>query len=93
MFSLKDVGCYADGCTGHQHVRNTLAQLVEDTAPRRDAREIEPLVQSLRADVWPDDMSDENDAIEYLHKFTDARCVWELVDGELFLNKSDWETE
>jgi hypothetical protein len=78
-FTEIDVGCFADGAQGHRYVRHTLADLVDSLG---DAA----LAKSLRNyDAAPDDLSDEDAALDLLHEHTAPGLVWGFVDGDLML--------
>lgn len=65
-------GCYADGAFGHSHVRDVLADLVEDAlaedkhAPADERTRLEALVDELRG-PQSDDAGEEDEALDYLN--------------------------
>lgn len=96
MFHTHDTGCFADGSFGHDHVRATLANLLElmfrhhprggDGVHWGDAA---PLVAELRGEM-SDDASEEYDAINMLNTLCCASGVYfTLEDGDLVLTESE----
>ena len=83
-FTIANVGCYADGANGHNHLRSVLANLLEDITD--DSSVV--LVESLRGPM-PDDCGDELDALDILQDATDSRLTWTLDNGELMLREDD----
>ncbi len=98
MFLISDVGCYADGALGHQHVRDKMADLLERLYrhhPRGGnglywESDIKALVAELRGEM-SDDASEEYEAIEWLNRecYDDTR--FELIEGNLVLVGDDLE--
>lgn len=89
-FTAEHVGCYADGASGHTHVRAVLGGLLKGTvsvgpvgiALRVKARLI---IEALRADM-SDDASEEDKALDFLNTHSCADGVqFELCDGDLIL--------
>jgi hypothetical protein len=80
IFTDNDAGCHADGTFGHQHVRDTLGDLLVDASDKLDG----DLLVSLQG-TMPDDAWDEDEALEALQSVTDEGLTWELHDGDLVL--------
>lgn len=80
-YNLTDVGCYLDSTFGRQRIRWELAEMIRGL-PGADA----DLMSSLRGPLEeaPDDLSDEDDALEILQAVTDD-ASWEFRDGDLML--------
>lgn len=78
-WTAADAGCWADGASGHNHVRHMLAWLVVIVNGE--------LFQRLQEEP-SDDLSEEDDAIKELNKHT-AGATWELVDGDLMLSADE----
>lgn len=74
-------GCYAESAQGHQHVRNTLADLLDCL------QSWSPLIPELRKEM-SDDASEEDEALTVLNLHCDG-CFWELLDGELMLTAEE----
>lgn len=73
------IGCYGDGSFGHAHVRQRLADLVEEYS--------EDLAEELRGEM-SDDGGEEDGALEVLNEHTaNDGVVWEFVDGDLMLSR------
>lgn len=86
-----DLGCWADGSLGHDHIRARLAWfLVINDCP--DIR----LIESLRGEM-SDDALEENDALDWLNDniSADFECYFEMADGDLMLveNVEDEDNE
>ena len=77
-YTKDDLGCYADGSLGHTHIREVLAEMVEDYYPS--------LAQELRA-TPSDDFEEEDTAIELLNDKAVANeyILFAMVDGDLVL--------
>jgi hypothetical protein len=86
IFTGEDVGCYADGCNGQAHIRTTLADYIEQIMPEGSDPE---LLNSLRSDDYPDDFSDEEDAIDILQSVTADGLCWVMESGDLLLVAED----
>ena len=83
-YTITDVGCYIDGASGHSDHRHQLASMIEDYNA--------VLANELRDgnwQNWPDDLSDEDDAIELLDAHTDEGLYWFCEAGGLFLTESE----
>jgi hypothetical protein len=86
-FGLEDIGCFADGAFGHQHCRNTLANLVDYIDQRRlVSREFETLSRSLRGEM-PEDAWDEYEALDLLNEHCDPRVAFAFEWGDLILGE------
>ena len=88
-FKAKDVGCFADGTYGHQHIRERLATEVE-TIARRTVKvdEVKDLLASLRGEM-SDDASEEDEALDFLNSYAASNVRFEFVDGDLMLVTDD----
>lgn len=75
IYLKEDVGCYADGSFGWDHVRARLADLVESL----DAN----LADDLRS-TMTDDAGEEEEALDLLQDVTESGLVW-MLDGDLLL--------
>lgn len=72
-----EIGCYADASLGWNHVRNALADIIEEYN--------KTLAEYLRnPEVGGDD---EDEALEILNHYTESGLVWVLDDEGLFLLK------
>ena len=94
-FTKADVGLYADGAFGHEHLRNKLADLLVHVNPKESPRIskiwAETLI-SLTCKEPPDDCRDEDEAIELLNECACAPSVhFVMRDGDLILVDSDVE--
>jgi hypothetical protein len=85
-FTKRDVGCYADGAYGHDHIRERLADLVESVGRRSLA--LDKLIEDLR-NPMSDDASEEEDALDYLQTFTAEGVYWAFEGGDLILWEDD----
>ncbi len=74
-----DLGCYADGALGHDHIRSQLALLVQEV----DGFDPD-LAESLRGEM-PDDAWDEDEALNLLNSHTAEGLVWTFEGGDLLL--------
>lgn len=86
-FTKEDLGCWADGALGHDHVRSVLADLLEQSARRytsEHAWAMRQTASSLRQPMG-DDASDEGEALTYLNDDCEDGVHFELVDGDLVL--------
>ena len=85
-FTAQDLGCYADGCLGHDHIRATLAYLLETLSRDLILCSTSGLLlsDSLLREM-PDDASDEAEALELLNEDTVEGISWLLLDGDLVL--------
>jgi hypothetical protein len=84
-YTKKDCGCYIDGAFGEDHRRAKLASLIRglETSEMIDARGYSVL-ESLQGNP-PDDLSDEDDALDILSQFTEDGLIWEFNAGDLIL--------
>ena len=84
-----EIGCYADGTFGHQHARDTIADLLEDVL---SAHDVAGLPEELRA-TMSDDASEEDEAIDILNERTEvsrpAFTSWRFNDGDFGLYPDD----
>ncbi len=84
-WSIGDVGCWADGALGHDHVGAKLAQLVANVwTPEMLDKYGYDVADALNKEM-SDDAGEEDDALEILQEFTDASLTWQFVDGDLML--------
>jgi len=97
MFTAQDFGCFGDGAFGHQHVRESLANLLVQMfrhSPRGGDgpywdNTVSPLVEELRGDM-SDDASEEYDAIDLLNeRCCSWECVFDFIDGDLMLSQTE----
>jgi hypothetical protein len=83
-----EIGCYADGTFGHQHARDTIADLLEDLL---GAHDFAGLPDELRDSTW--DTFIEDEAIAILNERTEvsrpAFTSWQFNDGDLGLYPDD----
>ena len=87
IFTTKDIGCHADSCHGHANIRARLGDYIERIIPEGSNPE---LLNSLRSeDDYPDDLSDEEDAIDILQSVTDDGLCWIMDSGDLLLVRED----
>lgn len=70
-------GVYIDSAAGHEHIRQVLANLVEEYAP--------DLASELRGAPSPD-LSEEDDALDVLNQMTRGG-VWSFHNGDIILEK------
>lgn len=99
MFLITDVGCYADGGFGHDHVRQVLARLLK-RMHRHHPRggeglhwsEVKPIVEALEAPM-SDDAWEEDEAIEWLDRDCEEGCHFTFSDGDLLLVADDEEAD
>ena len=92
IFTLADVGCHADHSFGWQHVRDTLADLV-DAVDNDRLREDDTCRLTTSAALHgppPDDYGDEYEALEILQGATVDGLVW-VIDQDLLLIPNDNE--
>ena len=88
IYGRSDVGCYADGAGGQEHIRAVLADIL---GYFRKTSEIRALIAELE-DEPSDDMSEEDDAIELLNSITAEGFSWGMSNGDLMLlSNEDWE--
>lgn len=84
LFGKQDVGCYADSSFGHDHIRDVLADYMDQLREPKLATE-------LRSEP-SDDMSEEDDAIDILNENTTKGCSWGMYEGSLCLSADqDWQ--
>jgi hypothetical protein len=81
-FTKDDIGCYADGCYGWDHVRETLADLIDQIDGTPD------LIASLNGEM-PDDAGDEYEALDVLNDATEAGLIWTFDNVDLLLMEAD----
>ena len=91
MFTQHEIGCYADGALGHDHVREQLAALLcrlYRHHPRggdgSEWSEVKPIVEALQKPM-SDDGEEEYEAIEWLNKQCYDDTYFDLSDGSLML--------
>jgi hypothetical protein len=82
-FTHTDIGCYAHGNFGHQHVRDTLALMVSDITECEDELFWE-LTRKPR-----NGFKDENEAIKILQTHTSPELMWLIHQGDLVLMGED----
>ena len=85
MTAQPQTGCYGDGALGHQHCRERLAEILEDTGHYSNHTKI--LKDSL-AGAMPDDAWDEDDAIDLLNSLPISQvdgAAWGFQDGDFGL--------
>lgn len=87
-----DYGVYADGTRGHSHVRYMLGTCLLsawERLPRPYSvsdKYVRELVDSLQLTAGPDDLSDEQEALDILNEhFTTNGHYFDFVDGNLIL--------
>ena len=101
VYGLEQIGCYADGTFGHDHIRSKLSVLlkeltctVTDSGDWRQygAEDYLPILdaaKSLLADLDgdpSDDFSEEDDAIALLNEHaTDDTVLFGMFEGDLML--------
>lgn len=80
VFTVDDVGCWADGASGHGHIRAVLRSLLiaDGWYPRTDET-----VQSLGGPM-PDDAWDEDEALDTLNACCTG-CYFTIEGGDLML--------
>jgi hypothetical protein len=71
------VGLYADSTFGHDHIREALAGLVEEFGGDQN------LADDLRG-RWSDDLSEEDEALDFLNGLSDER-TFAMAEGDLLL--------
>ncbi len=82
VFTVSDVGCWADGALGHDHVRETLADLIDKIGGYPD------LVEELRGK--PSEIfSEETDALDILTENSEEWLHWHILEGDLMLIEED----
>jgi hypothetical protein len=91
MYTINDIGCYADGRFGHARIRSRLVGLLSalEHAPRGGVGLLWPEAKTLVASLqrpYDRDFGDEIDALDLLNEHT---CSWEvyfkLHEGDLRL--------
>lgn len=90
FFGPDDVGCHADDTFGHQHVRNTLAALIETLDGGLGNEDAQALQESLEG-TMPDDAWDEIEALDILQQNTTDDLSWELEGGLILVPLSEIE--
>jgi hypothetical protein len=75
-----DLGCYADGTHGHDHIRRVLAALIEDVFEGKHGD-----VQNSLRGIMPDDAWDEDEAIDLLNGICEDGVYFILENGDLLL--------
>ena len=85
FFTDWEPGCYADGAFGIQHVRDTLAWMLEECGVT-DRK----LLESLRGEM-PDDAWDEYEALSELDARSPEGWGWWLEAGDLMFGPLDME--
>lgn len=96
MFTSTDIGCYADGVFGHQHIRDRLADILVHMfrhSPRGGDgpywATASKLVDELRGEM-SDDAQEEYDALDMLNEYSVSwECYFEIGDGDLRLVPSE----
>ena len=94
-FTLKNIGCYADGAFGHKHIRETLVREIETlrqrTGSRRfDSQKMHDMLVALRGEM-SDDASEEDEAIDVLNEYCADGVHFSMIDGDLMLTNSTEE--
>lgn len=86
-YTVRDEGCYTDGCHGHVHIRLVLADLLADAgAPIEMARALEGEMS--------DDMWEEDDALAWLNQHVCEGVLFGFADGDLLLlTPEKWNEE
>lgn len=88
-YEIDDVGCYADGVFGHEHVRTKLGLLLHDAYHRRPQWKYLVTVRDALFGPMSDDAQEEHDALSALNSRCDHGVRFELVDGDLMLVRTD----
>lgn len=84
IWTKKDIGCYADGANGRDHIRYILTELLEQTpATSETIQVIEELEGNISEDVF-----EEIEAVEILNDYC-LGCCFEMIDGDLILMESN----
>lgn len=89
VFDVRDVGQYADGSFGHNHVRARLHDLVAPYLDQEHSADDKALAYSLLNDM-PGDAWDEEEALDILN-LNSVDVVWQLVGGSLVLEAEEVE--
>lgn len=76
-FTSNDIGCFADGTYGHDHVRERMAVLLEKLAPS-------VIVEDLR-EPMSDDCCEEDAAMDALNALCSEDVFFTLDGGDLLL--------
>lgn len=89
-FTRDDIGCYADSVFGHDHIRETLTDLLRET---KQDDTVMQLIADLSGDMSDDAQEEEDDAIEIINdELCEDGVEFGLVDGDLVLLETDgWE--
>lgn len=74
-FTTEDIGCIADGALGHQHVREVLSSIMDEFSY--------PMIAEELQGKGPDDLSDEDDALDILNTEHVEGVYIAFVDGDL----------
>lgn len=88
-YEIEDVGCYADGGFGHQHVRIRLGLLLHNVYCVRPQWKYLVTVRDALFAEMSDDAQEENDALSALNARCDPGVRFELVDGDLMLVRTN----
>lgn len=75
-YTKSDAGCYADSTYGHNHVREALADMVEECGASE-------LAERLRRGM-SDDASEEYEALDLLNTYC-LDCYFDFDNGDLML--------
>lgn len=93
-YTAAEVGCYADGCYGHERCRHRLYELTRNALQRSfryDAAKHGALLASLQG-AMPDDAWDENEALDILNQFCADDVCFTFQDGNLVLSTTEEES-
>lgn len=86
VFGLQDVGCYAEGCFGHDHARARLADLLQATYPAEHPEtpeDVAEVLAALQGGEMSDDAWEEQAAIDLLNERCSRRVYFAFEEGEL----------
>ncbi len=96
-FTIKDLGCWASGGFGHQHIREQMAffltSLYKDNEEYEDQwKNISEIVKALEGEM-SDDVWEEYEALDWLNKQCSEDCYFTFHDGDLMLAETEESIE